>query len=346
MARFSFEFILMNEISEYNRRLHFGLDLTRKGKYQQCLVEAGCKEKPILAHSVSRSVLSTIQENGVVLVPTTRTTKDETGRSRAKLNLILQPISHASTGEFACQFHDRLFGPIDTSPIDIGNPKALNLLYYRAILKEIWLLAKLRPSVVYQDSLNSYMHLPGHHPMVRLRMLRLTLDSVRPSLDSEDCPLTHIVRRVKSARPIVAGSCAGASMLATEKYRQPITWTFSVLPQPTEHLAVASYVRGTVAESYFRHLREVDGRELQAAVSAELIFFGENWFLNPKVWEAYGKTRQQAILEAYDNLEELLTGQYDWLKRPAHTPWYKHMRVTNRHQLNLFAFDETIFRNS
>ena len=335
----------MNEIGDFNRRLHFGLDLTHKGKYQQCLIEAGCKEKPILAHSVSRSVLSSIQDNGVVLVPATRTSKDQTGRSRVKLNFIQQPISRASAGEFACQFHDRLFGPIDSIPIDIDNPKVLNLLYYRAILKEIWVLEKLQPSVVYQDNLNPVMHLPGQHPSVRLRMLRLTLNYIRPSLDSESCPLAHIVRRVKSAQPIVAGSCASASMLATEEYRQPITWTFSVIPQSTEHLAVASYVKGSIAESFFRHLREVDGRELQAAVSAELLFFGENWFLNPTVWEAYGKTRQEAILEAYDNVEELLTGQYDWLNRPANTPWFKHMRVTNRHQLNLFTFDKSISRN-
>ena len=74
-------------------------------------------------------------------------------------------------------------------------------------------------------------------------------------------------------------------------------------------------------------------------MSAELILFCENWFLDPKVWAAYGTKKQEAMLTAYDNISELLSHRYSWVDKDDKTTWYEYLNISNRHQLNLFRYD-------
>ena len=334
---------MRDELRRQNKELHYGLDLIHKGVHKECLFESHCMEPTISAHSVSRTILNSIQLEGQVIAPNTRNSKDESGRSQIDLRFMVQAVSRASTGTFACQGHDRLFDLIDHTPMDFDDPRVLNLLYYRAILREAWLLQKIRLGMLYAESKGPLPTPLSLHPDTRLKALLDSIARIRPHLDDRDCPLTHIVRRVKSARPILAASCAGASAVFLNGFSQPVSWTFSVLPQDREHVAVASFLKDSIAESYFKHFRKADGRELQAVISAELIYFGENWFLHPKVWEAYGETKRTAITQAYNNVEELILGNYTWWDRDEKTPWHKYMNVANRHQLNLFRYDKSVF---
>lgn len=288
-------------------------------------------------------MLRSIEHDGEVITPSARTSKDQFGRSKLNLQFMTEGVGRASTGTFTCQSHDALFQIIDSGPLDFRDKVTFNLLYYRAILRETWLLSKVKPGVAHAER-NGPLPTPlSIHPNTRLKALRDSIRSVKPHLQEPDCPLGHIVRRIKTPRPILAASCAGGSLIGINNVELPVSWAFSVLPQADEHLVVASFLKGTVGESYFRHFGEVDGRELQAAVSAELIYFGENWFLHPKVWSAYGERKREAIVEAYDNFKELIAGEYAWWDRDPKTPWYKYLGVTNRHQLNLFRYDESVF---
>ena len=89
---------------------------------------------------------------------------------------------------------------------------------------------------------------------------------------------------------------------------------------------------------YFEHITKSQGKELEAAVSADLILFAENWFLNPKVWRAYGARKREAIRKAHNNSDTLYgDGEgYYWSNKKANMPWWEHLKVPNRHQLNLF----------
>ena len=119
-------------------------------------------------------------------------------------------------------------------------------------------------------------------------------------------------------------------------------WGFTVIPQRDEHLVLASWLKDSHAAKFFDHLGEANGRELEAAVSAELVVFCENWFLDPAVWDSYSQIRRQAIVGAYDNTQELLGGDYNWLLKRATTPWYDFMKVPNRQQINLFRYNEGV----
>lgn len=80
---------------------------------------------------------------------------------------------------------------------------------------------------------------------------------------------------------------------------EPYTcWGVTVVPQEREHMVLCSCLKGSFAETYFLHIKEAYERELEVAVSAQLIQFCERWFLNPKVWDEYNKAKREAILIA------------------------------------------------
>ena len=116
------------------------------------------------------------------------------------------------------------------------------------------------------------------------------------------------------------------------------SWSLTVIPRADNHAVIVSYVSNSGAERFFQHIATANGEELEGAVSAEIILFSENWYINPSAWDAYGQKRQQAILTTYDNFYELIAGDYDYALQPPTQPWYDFLRVPNRRQINLFRF--------
>ena len=347
---------------EYLEWISEGFTLLRKSAFNRCLVTKDCNERPIRAHSVSRSVLMDIQANGHVISPGTKLSTSRSRYPEPALRFLHRGIRQASTGNFACQLHDGIFTPIDDEAMDFGDRKILNLLFYRAVIRELWQLLRVQRAVMW---LEERMRLPGPqsaHPENRQKALddlaarlRLLIDTDNPN--NHAVQIEHIVRRFKTDQPVVAASCAGGgSELAFDRVtgrelsqnelhsitrREPNTcWGLTVVPRRYEHVVVASWIKGSLATHYFRHLTEVSGRELQAAVSGDLIYFCENWFLHPTVWKSYGEKKQQAILKAYDNLMELQRGEYKWFDR-VNKSWYSYLRIPNRHQLNLFSYRQS-----
>ena len=356
---------MISDVNEYNRRVHEGLNLFRRGKFKTCLFGDECTEPVVQAHSVSRAVLADLEENGHVIRPMIRTGYDKVGRSYPDLGFQLEGINRASTGTFVCRTHDGAFTEIDTIPIDFDNPRVCDLLFFRAILKDAWQLLRTQIATMWFERDRPWPGPLPTHPNTRLRALLNAMELIRPSLDSayEDAvarPAVHLVRRMRTEHPIVAASCAGGgSALAFDQEtgreidpkvvhsimgKDPNScWSFTVIPQVTEHVMVASWLRNSIAENYFQHFNEVQGEELQAAVSAELIIFCENWYLNPKIWRSFSRAKQAAIIDAYNNFAELQTGRYIWSDREDKAPWFKYLNLSNRHQINFFRYNKVIF---
>ena len=104
----------MHDANDYNKQLHGYLDLLHQGTYKTCLFGVDCPNEVIRAHYVSKAVLSDLEYNGHVVQPSTKTVKDESGRSRAQLMFKPVGINKASTGTFVCHPHDDAFRLIDT----------------------------------------------------------------------------------------------------------------------------------------------------------------------------------------------------------------------------------------
>ncbi len=352
----------MERINERNRAIHEPLALLHKGEYRNCLYEQGCAGRVVNAHAVSQAILSTIQDKSHLKNPQLIYEQDEQGRSHPRVEFKNVGIRQASIGTFACQSHEVAFKKIDTIPMDFEDPEILNLLLYRAVLREIWLLSRIGQHTDWVDVRAPHLHRPTIHPSTRLESLLYFRECIRPMLttsdhDADKSRVQHMVRRVRSDYPILTTSSAsGGSVLAYDRYKEEVLsaddvrtkmgmepyncWGFSIIPQEKEHMVLVSWLEGSHAHLYFNHIRTAQGKELEEAVSAELILFSENWFLSPKVWTAYGAKKQEAILTAFANFSEMQSGQYSWLDKKESTPWYDYLNVPNRRQLNLFRYKQ------
>ncbi len=339
----------------------------RENNPTECMFVDQCDQQAINAHSVPRSTLLKIGTHGLVMQPVVRMRKDDgTGQPRIGLQFRPTGTKVASVSTFACRNHDHKFLAIDSTRIDMEDSTIQNWLSYRAVLREIQTLQKIRPVTKYVDRVLPGLQYPTSHPDTRLKSLVLLRQVLGASLGVRRSPgtnhsVTHSVRRIRSHRPIIAASCAsGGSMMAQNEpggvsmsdddFRssfgvEPYTcWTLVIVPQEDCHAVLFSWLTGSVAESYFSHLNKVQGGELEAAVSAELILFGENWFLSPQAWLGYGIRKQEAILKAYDNFQETHEGKYSWWDKDPRIPWYEYLGIPNRHQINLLQYDESVFQ--
>ena len=351
---------MVEEISALNRRIHEALSLLHKSSFRNCLFSNDCSESVVNAHAVSQSILRTIEYKGHLKSPQVKYEHDTQGHSRPRVRFANVGIQKASIGTFACQNHEEAFRKIDTIPMDFQDSEIVNLLLYRAVLREIWLLSRMREFTEWADDRGLLGNSPANHPYTRLKSLLYFRECIRSQLMAGypiegNIRVQHRVRRVKSDSPILAASTAsGGSVLAYDPEMgdflsagdlrsglkmEPYTcWGLNIIPQEDAHMILTSWLKGSHAETYFEHIHAAQGRGLEEAVSAELILFSENWFLNPKVWGAYGIKKREAILTAFTNFEELMSGQYNWLDKSDKTPWYEYLKIPNRHQLNLFRY--------
>ena len=355
-----------DEVREHNQRLGKVIGLLNKTEFSSCLVSELCNKSAIQAHSVSQSILKAIQDSGKVVTPKISYSHEgEFGRLKSDVEFELEGVGIASSAAFACHPHDAKFNPIDTSPINHQDHQVLCLLFYRSILKELHTLSRLQSAnAAIKKAVGPDLQLP---PSLRPELRKKALTELKrlvdqclesPNNNDDACSIVHTVRFINTERPVVAASCAqGESkvLVDSETGEQVaavldvpdwlvgeegnISWGLTVIPEQAKHIVVASTLRGSEFEGYFAG---ANGKDLEEMVSVELIRFCENWFLHPLVWKAYGMKKQQAIVAAYANLEDLAQGQYSW-PEPGEKEWYRHSQVTNRHQLNLFRYDERAF---
>lgn len=119
--------IMNNELRNYVFRL-------LKSKIIRCLEPSEtCTANGIRSHSLQNAaVLSALHEDGHVIAP--RPKLDHTR------SLVFERVgrNRATTFTGLCPAHDRsIFRPIETSEIDVTNPRHLFLLAYRAVLREL-----------------------------------------------------------------------------------------------------------------------------------------------------------------------------------------------------------------
>ena len=355
-----------------NERFYKRWSALREPRYRKCLFSDECKREVINAHSVSKSVLKSMADNGHVKSPEMTFSNDGAGIPKPEILMVAEGINQASTGTFSCHYHDDHFREaIDQTPTKVNDPYVQDLLLYRAVLRELWLLLATNPmsSQMERDAPHITNSIPPWAQHIRrIESLLYLRRCLGESLGFDrsigtTTPVKHMVRKVRTDYQILACSYAyGGTTVNVEVdlaksevtptgvptrhggFEPHICWGFTVIPQTGEHTVLISWLEGSNAEDFFAHFRNLAGKELEAAVSAELLLFCERWFLSPKVWEAYNEEKQRAILTAYGNFPELMSGKFRWSDR-GKRPWYEYAGVPNRHQLNLFRYDPSIFKN-
>ena len=345
---------------EFNSKLFNEIQKIRENIPRKCLFSEDCESRGIKAHSVPRNILAGMQKEGCVIQPESKIFKNPSGRIGP--HLLFEPIgiNEASTGTFICRSHDEAFKEIDHPDLDICNQRTLDLLMYRATLRELWVQTRTLESQLKVREVRPFRL--SIDPEIKIRAavdlaarLKGKLEETRTSESESILRTSHIVRFIKTEIPIIGSASAGSSsdvvadratreiatLDETRRYmgREPNTsWTFTIIPRQNDHIVVASYIEGSIARDFFDHIRHANGAELQQAVSAELLMFCENWFINPVVWEKYGNKRQRAISEVYDNIGGLLSGRYRWENKTENEKWYEFLGINNRQQINMFSY--------
>ena len=115
-----------------------------------------------------KAILRTIQDNGHVTNPRMKYEPDMSGLTRPHVEFNNVGIRQASIGTFACQRHEEAFKKIDTIPMDFEDPEILDLLLYRSVLREIWLLLRVRQFTEWVNETAPHLHMPSIHPDTRL----------------------------------------------------------------------------------------------------------------------------------------------------------------------------------
>ena len=307
----------------------FRAQSSARRSHSECLV-ADCANKAVKAHYIPRNLLKKhLSSEGKVIV------------LQVLPNGLVQPKSvglQYSTLRFACQQHDAIFHPIDQD-FDVTHVN-LDLVLLRAVLREI--VETRAVSRALEESFPP-------HPMQAFSISRLNnihdelliaRDSLLNCIDgTRRCEYCHVVREVPTKCGVLGLSYAHGSQLAQKDFhplfgeirrtidsRQagPI-WGFSVLPLIGRHVAVASYVEGTPSSRYFRDFLNLPPEDVALYVCSEVITFTENWVVNPSIWGRLRRKRQRSIQRAYNNIEQLITGEYthtefgDWWRRHGHT---------------------------
>lgn len=190
--------VMEEQSSQRKKRLYDSFNRLRRMDYRKCLFSDECTQEVINAHSVSYAVLQNIQEGGHVITPDIRYSNDRDGMPRPQITFVPVGISKdASTGTFVCHDHDDVFKPIDNVPMDVEDPYIRDLLLYRAVLREIWLLlAKYEDFVRIHDQM-PFPTTPSHLPRIRLESLMYLRGCLSQSLgigDSigETIPVEHL----------------------------------------------------------------------------------------------------------------------------------------------------------
>ena len=350
--------MLEDKTKQFNAEIYSQLRRLWKFDPKKCLFSKECDEGTIKAHSVPRTILSGMQEHGHVLQPANRISNNESGKATGTPMFQSVGIHEASTGYFVCRRHDDTFREIDTPEPDLSNQRILDLLMYRACLKELWIQIK---TIDVAKEVGKDIALPPQMlPEVKIRAifdlaskLKYRIGKTRDTTLGDKTQTKHIVRKIKTELPFLAASSAGSSSdMVWEEYtgsvlslddtqrmtgREPNTsWTITVIPSEQEHAVIVSCLQGSYIENRFSHIQGANGADLEEAISAELLLFCENWFIHPAVWRRFGSRRRESIQETFDNFDQLIEGGYDFRERGKNMKWHEFLGITNRHQINLF----------
>ena len=317
-----------------DRRSSINLDRklmeTTELRANQCLVQPGCPNPPIDAHTVPDNWMRVIDHKQVYLFrpnPKSSAPPNKPPTIPHKVS-----IRRATTAGFACREHDSVFQPADQRARNLMDWGRLNLLFYRAMLKALnrELLAAEVSRTHFGPIVDSIVSDNAALRSERIRILMHASGLLKTSLayPALNWRIKHISRMLPGS-PRIACSAAGewvqhwVDILGEPAW--PIesdgAWGITILPTDDGHLATLHYC--TIAPSRYeaqRHLgmmeremrifEENEGRELEEAVSAYAIALGEDLCIGTNPWEAYSEDRKQLIRRAWIGKTWIPNGEF------------------------------------
>ena len=285
---------------------------------------ANCTQSFGKAHSVQRSKLKQIQQNGKVH----RIGSDPmTGMPR----IDTVGIRQASTFYGFCNYHDnRLFAPIEKTSLTLNKESAL-LLTYRAMSIHMYYKRRRNETDLFQSMRNDQIL---SQLKTRDKQMREGLDRLLRFAEPTYARMGHAILHQKFTRARYCAIkfkgtpdilCSDASMinfgidgkLVREKPRPYDFMTLSLLPfgQNTGVAVFAWHGKSKTNENFLKSLLDLRGYELPDAIVRFTFSCLNNFFFDPTWWSRLNSNDQDSLFHtaAYRNVIADLTsdgGQY------------------------------------
>ena len=272
----------------------------------RCYYNPNCTEETIQAHTISKSWMKPLSRANKVYWFSSGGAK---GMQLQQLKGVpsLVSVKVASAHPFCCAKHDKDFNLIDQPNLHSPSSHQLNLMFYRAILRQLhvdtgaseW-LAKFPlgkwVATLFGVQANS-------------RGLKL-LQSARSVVQEAISKPQHSEQRVRHLSRLVKGRPTLACAAAATWQRHtggPGAWGITVIPQAAGHLVVYHYctlvpVGAGIEEdldkklSYLRSkIMLADEQALARQVSYDVLRRCEEFCLAPNVWNSYPEKVREDI---------------------------------------------------
>ena len=300
----------------------------------QCLVQPGCSQPPIEAHTVPQNWMKGIDPKHVYIFDLHPRAAGPPGQLPAFPRRVA--ISKATTAGFACKDHDNDFQLGDQRQRDLTDQRRLNLLFYRALLKGLH--RQFAAKEVEETHLGPIIEsmAPGSTTtrITREQVLTHASSLLRVSLDYPDLNWRiHHLTKYLPGTPRAACSAAGDWVHHwPDFWNSPGTtitakgaWGITIMPKHDGHLVSLHYC--TVAKEIHvakRHLnmmgREIaifeqkEGIELEQTISSYAIALAEDLCIGARAWEQYPQNRKDLIAKAWFENSWVPNGQLDNLQ--------------------------------
>lgn len=300
--------------SEQRRIIEILTQKTKRTALKKCLVPGICEGKTVEGHSVPRSLMRKMTAGAMVMSFINQPLN-------GKKNFLpsAQSINHALTGYFTCEKHDAMFMPIEREIPDFNNPKHLNLIAYKAILKAMWskhLMRDAFESLAKEDSKSEWPSCMvylftemetkiGYYKRIAEQTLGIAEHTSTYGGKPQDC-LNHKIIRVPSEQRAIA-VCSWSNGLPYEYDPQslsPLSISQSgctVYPLENEHVVVYHYTDSDApgVNMTNRLLYKASGKLLQQRMSRDILRYCEDIVIAPEVWQAFSTEKKQAIKDYF-----------------------------------------------
>ena len=300
--------------SEQRRIVQILTEKTKRTALKQCMVPGLHKGKIVEAHDIQRAVMRKLASHSNVM-------------AFAQMPMVEHmefpdevPISHAMTGYFTCEEHEKLFSPVEKQIPDFENDHHLLLLAYKALIRAMWEMKVQRAMFEAHEQADPKSDFPNY--MARLcrgkesgigyykHLVEVMLGIAdHPSpYDDEPDVIKHFIIRVPSKCPSIAASCWSDGLrwwwelvpngAVIEKIGQ---WGCTVYPMEEEHVVVYHYPSAdeSIILKGTWQVRQAIGTVLQRRFSRDLLGRMEGIVMSSEVWRSFTDEKRSAIRDFF-----------------------------------------------
>ena len=347
--------------NEHRRLGQLHIEMLKRKKFKKCMVGKGCRGKIVQGHVVPHAWLKQIATADEVYVFSPYSPPKEL----VDWEDVYEPpvknhANNALTRYFTCEEHEKLFFSIDKFDPDLSSLKNIHLVLYKSILAQIWLesfLLKCHRRLAEESPTDELYRALAQANAEHLQGLRYYKRETEKCLYPRRCKrcrggpcktIGHKKHRVQGKLGIASSAFSDGTR---ERRRihpdygrvfQPIAnCGITVLPTERGHTTLIHYFKkeSHIIQTELDHIAGLDGRKLEAYISAMVLSSCEDIAINPSFWEGLGRRRQEAIRKRFqEDMPDIGVGTSEMMDKWADELVKQDtiIRIPNPNQINLF----------